>query len=70
MVHTIIWLIIVSVLGLGWLRDAVVRMMCNQRFVCHSYLDDFICLGKDWDSCGENELTPISLLRSLGFYTN
>ena len=48
--------------------DAVSRYLMAHGIFCVNYLDDFIVMGDDLQSCKEAQLFLHSTLRSLGFY--
>lgn len=45
---------------------SILRDRCNLQIV--QYLDDFICLGRDFDECQAAQNCIIALLRFVGFY--
>ena len=48
--------------------DAVARFMSASGYFCVNYLDDFLCMGKDFQTCREAQLYLHKILRGLGFY--
>lgn len=50
------------------LTDAICRHMRARNIVCLSYLDDIICISKDYESGIKDQLSLISVVRKLGFY--
>lgn len=50
------------------LTDAVCRFLRDRGILCWNYLDDIICLSRDFESGILDQLTLINTLRNLGFY--
>lgn len=50
------------------ITDAVCRYMRDKGVLCFNYLDDIICLSRDFDSGVNDQLDLIKTLRYLGFY--
>lgn len=50
------------------LTDSICRYMRKRNVTCYSYLDDIICISKDFDTGIRDQLLLISVLRNLGFY--
>ena len=50
------------------ITDAVSRYVSAHGIFCVNYLDDFLVMGQDYESCRSAQLFLHSVLRSLGFY--
>ena len=50
------------------LSDAIARHLEALGIKCVNYLDDFIVIGDDWESCRQAQLSLHALLRNLGFH--
>lgn len=50
------------------ITDAVCRFLRDKGIVCYSYLDDVICLSRDYKSGVCDQLEIIRVFRNLGFY--
>ena len=50
------------------ITDAVSRFMTAHGLFCVNYLDDFLVMGSDYESCQQAQYFLHSVLRSLGFY--
>ena len=50
------------------ITDAVTRYMCAHGYFCVNYLDDFLVMGPDYDTCQKSQIFLHATLRSLGFY--
>lgn len=50
------------------LTDSICRYMIDQGVMCHSYLDDIICLSRSFEEGIRDQLLLICTLRKLGFF--
>lgn len=48
----------------------VVNKLRSKGFLSVVYLDDFLCVGRDYEACKNNVQSTISLLEELGFIIN
>lgn len=52
------------------LTQSVNRMMAKRGYIVVSYLDDFLIISRDYDTCKQGLDTLITLVRKLGFHVN